>query len=331
MSSESPSVGDKSPLERDERERRRKIREFLDRSRSGAPAAGEAIRDRFSGDEVFERVVATASYEFSCSDRQLFLSGLAAGLSITLSFLTRATVTATVPGAAGEVLSYLLYPIGFVFIVIGGYQLYTENTLTPVTLVLTRIASVPLLFRVWGIVLTANLLGAVFGAFLLADTPVLGPAATRAASEIGMHALETSWFGLFFRGIIAGWLVAGMVWLTHAVRESVARVLLVVFIMALIPANGLFHCIIATCEAFFLVFSGSAGLLAALLGVSLPVTLGNTVGGVVLVALLNYGHTQNSSLDESERHDFKLQWFEWLFEQSPRDPTEKRSVADETE
>ena len=173
MSSESPAIGE-SDTDRDERARRRRIREFLDRSRSGAPAAGEAIRDRFSGDEVFERVVATASYEFSCSDRQLFLSGLAAGLSITLSFLTRATVVATIPGPAGEALSYLLYPIGFVFIVIGGYQLFTENTLTPVTLVLTRIASVPLLFRVWGIVLAANLLGAVFGAFLLADTPIFG-------------------------------------------------------------------------------------------------------------------------------------------------------------
>jgi hypothetical protein len=88
MSSEPPSSKDESRIEQDERERRRKIREFLDRSRSGAPTAGEVIRDRFSGDEVFERIVATASYEFSCSDRQLFLSGLAAGLSITLSFLT---------------------------------------------------------------------------------------------------------------------------------------------------------------------------------------------------------------------------------------------------
>ena len=318
MSSESPATGG-SDTDRDERARRRRIREFLDRSRSGAPAAGEAIRDRFSGDEVFERVVATASYEFSCSDRQLFLSGLAAGLSITLSFLTRATVVATIPGAAGEALSYLLYPIGFVFIVIGGYQLFTENTLTPVTLVLTRIASVPLLFRVWGIVLAANLLGAVFGAFLLAETPIFGASAARAATDIGAHAVETSWFGLFFKGIIAGWLVAGMVWLTHAVRESVARVLLVIFIMALVPANGLFHCIIATCEVFYLVFQGSVGLLTALFGVTLPITIGNTVGGVILVALLNYGHTQNSSLDESEQHDFKLQWFEWLFEQSPRD------------
>lgn len=182
-----PPTGPDELTDRDGRERRRQIREFLDRSRSGAPAAGEAIRDRFSGDEVFERVVATVSYEFSCSDRQLFLSGLAAGLSIVLSFLTRATVIATVPGTAGEVLSYLLYPIGFVFIVIGGYQLFTENTLTPVTLVLTRIASVPLLLRVWGIVLVANLLGAIAGGFLLAETPILTPAAARAATEIGHH------------------------------------------------------------------------------------------------------------------------------------------------
>ena len=316
-----PSDDFPDELDVDEREmeRRKQIREFLDRSRSGAPAAGEAIRDRFSGDEVFERIVATASYEFSCSDRQLFLSGLAAGLSIMLSFLTRATVEATVPGTAGEILGYLLYPIGFVFIVIGGYQLYTENTLTPVTLVLTRIASVPLLLRVWGIVFVANILGAILGAVLLAETGIFSPDVARVATEMGTHALHTPWLDLFFKGIVAGWLVAGMVWMTHAVRESTARVLLVIFIMALIPANGLFHCVIATCEVFYLVFSGSAGVVAALSGVTLPITLGNTVGGVLLVAILNYSHTQESSLDESEQRDFKLQWYEWLFEQSPRE------------
>lgn len=309
---------DETGIDSAELYRRRQIREFLDRSRSGAPAGGEAIRDRFSGNEVFERVVATASYEFSCSDRHLFFSGLAAGLSITLSFLTETTITATIPGTAGDILGYLFYPIGFVFIVIGGYQLYTENTLTPVTLVLTRIASVPLLIRVWGIVFVANILGALLGAFLLAETSILSPAAAGMAIETGSNVIETTKLSLFFKGIVAGWLVAGMVWMNHAVRDSTARVLLVVFIMALIPANGLFHCIIATCEAFYLVFQGSVGGMAALFGVTIPITLGNTVGGVVLVALLNYGHTQDSSLDESEHRNFKLQWTEWLFEQSPR-------------
>lgn len=298
--------------------RQRQFRAFLDRSQSGAPAAGEAIRDRFSGEEIFERIVATASYEFSCSARQLFLSGLAAGLSITLSFLTQTTITATVPGTAGEILGYLMYPIGFVFIVIGGYQLYTENTLTPVTLVLTRIASVPLLMRIWAIVFTANILGAIAGALLLATTGIFTLNASDIAVETGHHVVETPWLTLVSKGIVAGWLVAGMVWMIHSVQQSTARVLLVIFIMALIPANGLFHCVIATCEVFYLVFLGEVGAITALSGVTLPITLGNTIGGVVLVALLNYGHATESSLDDEEGQDFKLQWYEWLFSRHPR-------------
>lgn len=306
-------------IDRKEAERHRQIREFLDRSRSGAPAAGEAIRDRFSGEEVFERIVATASYEFSCSDRQLFFSGLAAGLSITLSFLTETTIRATIPGTTGEILGYLMYPIGFIFIVIGRYQLYTENTLTPVTLVLTRIASVPLLLRVWAIVFVANIIGAISGAVLLSGSGLFSPAAGEVAVETGQRALSTSATTLVFKGIVAGWLVAGMVWMTHAVRDSTARVLLVIFIMALIPANGLFHCIIATCEVFYLVFLGKVGAVTALLSVTVPITIGNTIGGVLLVALLNYSHTQESSLSESEDRDFKLRWYDWLFGQSPRE------------
>ena len=126
----------------------------------------------------------------------------------------------------------LLYPIGFLLIVIGRYQLFTENTLTPVTLVLTRIASVPMLLRNWAIVLFANVLGAIGLAFLLAYTPIFEADAFAEAIAIGEHALEASWDALFFKGVMAGWLVASMVWLVHAARDTMSRIVLVFFIMA---------------------------------------------------------------------------------------------------
>lgn len=96
--------------------------------------------------------MATAHDEFTQNNRLLFLSGLAAGFDISLSFVGTASLTALISGGGGSALAagYLLYPLGFVFVVLGSYQLFTENTLTPVTLVMTRIASVPALLRVWG-------------------------------------------------------------------------------------------------------------------------------------------------------------------------------------
>ncbi|NDJ86363.1 MAG: formate/nitrite transporter family protein [Chloroflexi bacterium] len=289
-------------------------REAIDRSQSGAPAGGRVVRDLFSTDEIFQRIVAAADEEFSRSMRILFFSGLAAGLSIGLSFMARAALTAAVPSEASSFIGNLLYPIGFIFIIMGHYQLYTENTLSPVTLVLTRIASIPALLYIWGLVLAANVLGATIVALVLAQTGVLEPEAAVVARDIGNHALEVSWGDLFVKGIFAGWLVAGMVWIIHAVRDSITRFISVFLIMYLIPTVGLYHCIVGACEGMYLVFVGDAGLVQVGWSFFLPVLLGNTLGGVLLVALLNYGQTSDRRFPEHAEVDKRLSWEEWIFE-----------------
>lgn len=279
---------------------------------SVAPTIGQAVSDFFSTDEIFQRVVATADEEVKLPFKQMFFSGLAAGLSIGLSFYARAAISAQVPDQV--LIANLFYPIGFILIVIGRYQLFTENTLTPVTLVLTRIGSIPMLLRVWGTVLVANLLGATLLAFVLANTSILAPEAADVARDIWAHAEATEWDALFFKGIMAGWLVASMVWLIHAARDTITRIFLVVFMMFLIPSADLYHCIIGFCEAMYALFIGEATFLQATGGFFLPVLLGNTVGGVLLVAILNYSMTRDSRFPDRDCGQIELTWREWLFE-----------------
>ncbi|MEL6612807.1 MAG: formate/nitrite transporter family protein, partial [Bacteroidota bacterium] len=273
----------------------RSVRDAMDSSGSGAPASGRAVRDILSTNEIFRRVVATADEEFSEPNRLLFFSGLAAGLSIALSFIAKAGVTGATDA---EMLGNVVYPIGFVFIVLGRYQLFTENTLTPVALVLTRRASIPRLLTLWTLVYAANLLGSAIAAFAIAHTPILTPEAFEYARDFGKHALETTPTQLFWKGLIAGWLVAGMVWLTHAVRDATTRFFLVFVIMFLIPSADLFHCIVGSCEVFFLAFLGEAGFVEAFTSFILPTTAGNTVGGVLLVAVLNFAQTHDSTFSD---------------------------------
>lgn len=285
--------------------------EVIERSQGGAPAIGHAVTDFFSTDEIFQRVAASADEEFGRGVRLLFFSGLAAGLSVGLSFYARAAITAQVPN---DLLGNLLYPIGFLLIVIGRYQLYTENTLTPVTLVLTRLASIPSLLKNWGIVLTANLVGAFILAFFLANTAILSNDATTVAIDLGLHALETPMDALFFKGVMAGWLVASMVWLIHAARDTITRVFLVFFIMYLIPSAELYHCIVGACEVFYVAFKGEAGFIQGFFTFIVPVVAGNTVGGVLLVAILNYAQTADDKFQNREGGLLELSWREWLFE-----------------
>ncbi len=287
------------------------VRSTLDRAESGAPAAGHAVRDLFSTDEIFQRIVATADEEFVRSNRLLFFSGLAAGLSIGLSFVARAALSAASGDPSGLV-GGILYPIGFLLIVLGRYQLFTENTLTPVTLVLTRIASLPQLMRVWGVVLAANVIGAALVGLVLATTGVLDDDTFRVAVGIAEHGLEVAAGPLFWKGVFAGWLVASMVWLNHAARDTVTRFFIVFAVMYLVPAADLFHCVIGACEVLFLVFQGLATLPEAAAFVAIVVA-GNTVGGVLLVALLNYSQTRQQRFPHRDCDAMELTWREWMF------------------
>jgi formate-nitrite transporter family protein len=281
----------------------------VERAISGAPAEGRAVRDVFSADETYQRLTATADEEFRRTPRQLAFSGLGAGLALGMVFLGRATVSAGLE--TYEVLwSNLLYPIGFIIVVLGRYQLYTENTLTPVTLVLTRLASVPALLRLWAIVLAANLVGAIAIAVLLAYEGVLETPAREMGAEIARHAFEIPLVDLFLRGIIAGALVAAMVWLGHAVREATARTLIIYGIFLIIPTAGLFHVITGFVEVVFGVLVGE-GSWAQAWAFLAAVGLGNTLGGVVLVALLNFGQTRERRVPADVAPD-ELSLREWL-------------------
>jgi formate/nitrite transporter FocA (FNT family) len=125
--------------------------------------------------------------------------------------------------------------------------------------------------------------------------------------------LSYEWSTLFSKGIIAGWLVASMVWLIHAARDSVSRFFTVFFIMFLIPSLDLYHCIVGACEVFYLAFEGHTSFVDAVLQFFVPVTLGNTVGGVLLVAILNYGQTRDAVVPQHDTEREMLSMREWLF------------------
>lgn len=283
------------------------IRASTDHAASGAPNAGWAVGDRYSSEEIFQRVLATADEEVATGARELLFSGLAAGFAIVLTFVGHAAVSAYFPN--NTLLGSLLYPIGFIYIILGRYQLYTENTLPPVALALARLASLPLVMRVWVVVLFGNVLGAALGAFVLANTHVLSPAAMSAGAEFTKTGLDTAWRDVFFKALFAGWLVAGVVWLGHAARDSITRLLLIYIVFYTIAAAELYHVVTTAADALFYVFTDHAGLFTVAYEFWLPVLLGNTVGGVFLVALVNYGQAERQRFPEVR----EISTREWLF------------------
>ena len=271
------------------------VREAVERSRSGAPAVGAVVRDRFSSDEVFQRIVAAADEEVTSNSRELFFSGLAAGFAVTITFLLFSAMTASTN--ENPILSALLYPLGFIYIIIGGYQLYTENTLPPVALVLERLASIPTLLRHWSIVLAGNFTGGGIGAAALTWGGVFSPASATVALEHAQKGIETASGTLFVKATFAGLIVAGVVWVVYASRDTISRLVAVYLAFLAIPLGNLNHVVVSFTEMTYLVFAGEVAVLVGLTKFVIPVLLGNTFGGIVLVTVVNYFQTSERRLE----------------------------------
>ena len=291
----------------------RQLREIVEEADSGAPAVGGTVRDRFSSNEIYQRVVVYGDYELMAGRRELLFSGLAGGFAIALTFLLFASLSGQTDGA--PIVSAALYPLGFMYIILGGYQLYTENTLPPVALVLERLASIPLLLRVFALVLIGNAVGAMLGAIVLAETGVLSETARAAAIDIGETGIETAPADLFFKALFAGFIVAGVVWMDFATDSTTARLILIYLAFLSIPVAGLYHVVVSFTELLFVVLATDAALFDGLLTFVLPVLVGNTLGGILLVTVVNYYQTTGRRLkavrDPEAENPLTLR--EWLF------------------
>ncbi|HJQ35299.1 MAG TPA: formate/nitrite transporter family protein [Pyrinomonadaceae bacterium] len=239
---------------------------------------------------VYEAIREEGEGELKRSSAALAWDGLAAGLSMGFSLVAEGLLRSHLPDAGWRPLvAKLGYCVGFLIIVLGRHQLFTENTLTAVLPFLQRMSGSALaqVLRLWVVVLAANFVGALLFALVLARTELFEPHVREAFTEIGREALA-SWWGLtFLKGVFAGWLIAMMVWMLPA-SES-ARFFVVV-VMTYVVALGKFaHIIAGSVDTLYLVWAGEAGV-ADYLGWMLPTLAGNIVGGTTLVAAL--GHAQ---------------------------------------
>lgn len=220
----------------------------------------------------------------------LMWSALAAGMSMGFSFLVQAIIESALPETAWRhLVSSLGYTIGFVFVVLGRQQLFTESTLTAVLPVLTRrdLKTVGKTLRFWAIVLVFNLVGTAVFAGMLQFKGVFAPEVTASLAQVA-HAPYSGGFAVtLVRGIFAGWLVALMVWLLPIARS--ARLLTILLVTYTVGVSQLAHVIAGSVEASYAVMIGAAGVGDYFAVFLLPTLIGNMIGGISLVAIVNHG------------------------------------------
>lgn len=239
--------------------------------------------------------------ELERTNRSLFWAGMAAGVLISFSVLGEAVLRTYLPDTRWAYLvENLGYSFGFLLVILGRMQLFTENTITTVLpLMINPIGSVFLsVLRLWGLVLAANVLGAFVAGLFMAYSHGIPADMLPAIDELSRHATGMGAYDSFVRAIPAGILVAAIVWMLA--QADGGEVAIITLFTWLIAAGDFTHVVAGSVEMAFLMVQGELGLGPGLFGFFLPVLAGNVVGGTLIFAAMAWGQVMDEIRPEPE-------------------------------
>jgi formate/nitrite transporter FocA (FNT family) len=227
----------------------------------------------------------------------LFISGVSAGLDIGFSLFFMAIMwtqaEGQLPPTVVHILISLMYSLGFIFVVLGRSELFTEQTTLAVLPVLSGQGSVGGMLRLWAIVYCANLIGATgFAALASLIGPSWGVIAPGAFGAIARKVTEHPGLVILSSGVLAGWLMGLLSWLVAASRETISLIVLVGLITTAIGFANLHHVVLGTVEVLAAVFAGQDVAVAQFAHFLVWATVGNILGGTLFVALIKFSHAK---------------------------------------
>lgn len=242
-----------------------------------------------SAAHVFEVVREDGEIEMLRPVKSLWWSGVAAGMTMSMSVLARAAMEQHLPDAVwAPLIASFGYCAGFLIVILSRMQLFTENTITTVLPLLRRRdrASLMLTTRLWAVVFTANMAGALAVAFLIVHGGLSHPEALESIIDVSRHGTGGTMSENFRFGIPAGFMIAALVWMMSAAASH--RFALIIVTTYLIALAEYTHVVAGAVEVFVLAWSfGGEGLLRVWTFI-VPALFGNVVGGTGLFALLAY-------------------------------------------
>jgi formate-nitrite transporter family protein len=261
---------------REERLTEKEHQDIEERSRPSALIVHEAIRRE--GQRELER-----------SSSALAWSGLAAGLSMVFSLVTEGLLIAHLPDSTwAPLITKLGYSIGFLIVILGRQQLFTENTILVIIPLLMNptLDCLKNVARLWAIVLVMNLLGVFIFTTILAHTEIFSTAAKKSFVYMGEASLRHNFTTIILKGMVAGWLIALITWLLP--MAETAKITIIVILTYIIGLGELSHVIAGSAPTFYLFASGLISFGRYMVNYLIPALIGNIVGGVAFAAALNH-------------------------------------------
>jgi len=190
-----------------------------------------------------------------------------------------------------HILLAISYPLGFIFVVIGKSELFTEHTTLAAIPVLSKNATIKSLLILWGVIYAGNLIGGYVFGFILSFLPErLNTIDNGAFYALAKKLIDHPWHIILGSGVLAGWLMGLLSWLVTSSQETISRIVIITLITSVIGIGGLHHSIVGSIEVFTASITSTAVGWKDYLHVQTWSTLGNIIGGVVFVAFIKFSH-----------------------------------------
>ncbi|MDB5359494.1 MAG: hypothetical protein JWO51_791 [Rhodospirillales bacterium] len=243
---------------------------------------------------IYEVIRRQGEEELARPSGSLFWSGLAAGVTIMASVIAegalRNKLPAEVPGRL--LICNLGYTVGFLIVILGRMQLFTEQTIVTV---LPNMASpgwmkLATTARLWAIVFVGNLLGTGAAAWINLNLHLTSPGLTASMLEVSGQLIGQMPIDTLAHAVPAGFIMASVAWIRAGVTDGEFWVVLV--LTSLISIGDFAHVVAGSAETFLLLCDGQIDAAHAFGGFILPALVGNVIGGTGLFALL--AHAQVS-------------------------------------
>ena len=247
--------------------------------------------------QILDEQIEAGLNEFNRSNLGLFISAFAAGLEVGFSVLFMCTIYSlfggTISTEALHLYLALSYPIGFIFVIIGRSELFTEHTALAILPVLSGSVRLKQLFKLWGTVYSGNLIGGYVFSFLISEIGnQVGFIEPSSYAYLAHHMVDYDWKTILLSALLAGWMMGLLGWLVTSAQETFSRIFVIILVTFIIGVAGLHHCIVGSIEVFLGVITSEEISFTDYLRFQVWATIGNAIGGAVFVAILKYSHVR---------------------------------------
>ncbi|MGH7903872.1 MAG: formate/nitrite transporter family protein [Candidatus Dormibacteraceae bacterium] len=260
-------------------------------------------------EEIVGRAAGVGRERLDRSNVDVLITGFIGGVEVSLGALAAMIVLGASLTAAprlglygGLALAGVVFPVGFLFVIVGRSELFTENFLIPVVAVLGRERTIRSLLEVWALSWAGNLLGCGAIAALLSVPDAIGVPILTGYQHYTAYKLSLPAPGLFVSALIAGMTMTVLTWLLLALRHPIGKIIAIWAIGYVIFATNLSHVIVSSAILFVGFARANHSLLDVFRYIGVT-TFGNLIGGVGLVTLFRLAQAREKERTKNARSD----------------------------